>query len=73
MRVVKVQRPLATNDSNQPWLVYDEDKSRVESIPAYKVPEHVKEQMLSLPKAYFEAHFADGHWRIGDRVKDRNW
>lgn len=73
MTIVKVQLPLLTpTDEAQLGmaLVYAEGPKRMMQQwldPATRVA------MGKDVKAFFEAHFSEGRWTIGRRVRDMSW
>jgi hypothetical protein len=71
--IVKVQRPLSTNDLGNPWLIYDKDHKHLEHKPEATVPHGVKAAMGDDPKGYFMAIWSGGGWKIGERVKEQKW
>jgi hypothetical protein len=72
--VVKVQKPLSSNNADPPWLIYDQGKKKVESRAAALIGREVKAATGNDPKAYFEAEWsAEEGWKIGDRVLDQKW
>lgn len=74
MPIVKVQRPLITNDLNAPWLIYDESRKRTQQLPDKVVPDRVKKAMKGDFKAFFNAEWSSVvGWAINERVKDQLW
>jgi hypothetical protein len=72
--VVKVQKPLSSNNDDPPWLIYDQGKKKVEERAAALIDRTVKAAMGNDPKGYFEAEWsAEEGWKIGDRVLDQQW
>lgn len=62
---VKIQRPLARNDDDAPWLVYNRSREHMDQIPQRLVPQRVRAEMRRETKGYFSAEWhAD---RLGDR------
>lgn len=72
--IVKVQRPLASNAVNPPWLVYDRNRKHQETIIPALIPSHVIKAMGDNPKGYFMAAWSNGEgWLFGDRAADQEW
>jgi hypothetical protein len=71
--IVKIQRPLSTNDRGNPWLIYDKDKKHREFRPEDQVSSDVKAAMGKDPKGYFIGVWSGGGWKIGERVKEQTW
>jgi len=69
--IVKVQRPLSSNDPNAPCLVYDEGRRHQGFIEL--TPEEVVTLMGDAAKGYFEARVERGNLVLGERVADRDW
>lgn len=41
--IVKVQLPLSTNDSDEPWLIYDKTRKKVYTmLPNEEIPDEVR-------------------------------
>lgn len=68
--IVKVQVPIATNDPNRPALVYAKGRKY---MVQQKLDGRVDAVMKQTPKAFFEAEFNNGVWKIGKQVPDQNW
>lgn len=71
--IVKVQRPLATNDPSAPWLIYDEARSFYQMVPEAEVPASVKEAMGDDAKGYFNAVDKGAELNIRERVGAQDW
>lgn len=73
--VVKVQRPLATNDvpGNPPWYIYDAKRVHRQLIPEHHVPRSVRDAMGGDMKAYFIATWAHDRWKLGGRTSEQIW
>ena len=72
--IVKVQRPIATNDPNVPWLIYANGHKKTQQVRQEYITEQVKKDMKGDLKAYFNAVWDDVlEWYIKDRVEDREW
>lgn len=73
--IVKVQRPISTNDKHIPWMVYDQLRARMCHIPEKDVPAEVKEALGNDFKAFFEATWneAKDSWDIGVKTHWRAW
>ena len=70
MELVKVQIPQATNDPEAPSLVYDKDRKH----PVLQLlDDATKEAIGTDAKAFFEAEYTDGYWKIGRRVSHQDW
>jgi len=69
--IVKVQRPIVTNDPAELALVYAKNK---QGLMQQKLDHATIVAMGDDFKAYFEAELhASGQWYIGKRVKDQSW
>ena len=72
--IVKVQRPIATNDPRNMWLVYGKGRKKRHQIQQSLVQSHVIAAMKGDFKAYFNAVWNDvSGWHIKDRLKDKEW
>ena len=72
--IVKVQRPIVSNDPREPWLVYNRDKTVVKHVPAKDVPSNVKSQMGDKLKAHFLAKIRNGNIvAYGGTVQGEGW
>ena len=70
--IVKVQVPLMTSNPTpgSRGLVYAENRK---FMIEQDFPDDVVKAMAGDPKAFFEAEFVDGVWKIGKRVKQESW
>ncbi|KRR21308.1 hypothetical protein CQ14_06575 [Bradyrhizobium lablabi] len=70
--IVKVQRPLVTNDPNQLALVYAKNCRNMVQQPLDFATQKATGTDV---KAFFEAEFrrSSGQWFIGKRVVNRKW
>lgn len=50
--ILKVQRPLATNDADAPWLFYDEIRYNFLAIADHRIPKALKDLMGDSFKCY---------------------
>ena len=72
--IVKVQRPIATNDPRSMWLIYGKGRKKRQQIQQSLVQNHVVAAMKGDFKAYFNAVWNDvSGWHIKDRLKDKEW
>jgi hypothetical protein len=72
--IIKVQRPLMTNDESVPWLIYDKSRKRQQQIPESVVPPAAVKAMGNDAKGYFEGRWSSiVGWSIGKRVKEQDW
>lgn len=72
--IVKVQRPMVSNDPRNAWLVYAHGRKRVQEIPQLSVPHHVVKKMGNDYKAYFNATWDEASgWKLLNRVEDEYW
>lgn len=72
--IVKVQRPVRTNDPQSPWLVYDESRKRQSQHPAATIPKYIKDAMGSDYKAFFHATWSAAiGWSLLRRAEDQSW
>jgi hypothetical protein len=71
---VKVQRPISTNDPDEPWLIYDKARKHQTNVPARLIPAHVREAMGGDFKAFFTGAWSSiVGWGLSSRVKDPGW
>lgn len=70
MTIVKVQVPLFSTDPDVPALVYAEGGSW---MTQQQLHPSTRRQMRDDAKAYFEADYQRGIWKIGKRVGDQPW
>jgi len=70
--IVKVQLPLSTNDPDQRdfALVYAEGRR---CMVQQRIDPGTRAAMGGDVKAFFEADYKRGAWKIGSRVGDRRW
>ena len=69
--IVKVQRPIVTNEEVPKALIYDEDKKVVQMVPLHTVLHLFKNDEL---KIYLRAELKnDGTLELKQRVSDRAW
>jgi hypothetical protein len=74
MAIVKVQRPISTNDPSVPWLIYDRARTHMEHRPESDINPYVKKSMGEDFKAFFRATwFSVTGWALSERVKGQNW
>lgn len=60
--VVKVQKPIMTNEVEPLWLIYDEEREHTFQIKQSEVPQNIKDIIGHRNKAYFRATYEDvGH------------
>jgi hypothetical protein len=52
--IVKLQRPLASSESDPPWLVYNQARSFRQFLSKNSLPAHVQKAMKDRDKGYFE-------------------
>jgi len=72
--IVKVQRPVTTNDPTAPWLIYDKERKHVQQRPAHLIVNHVKEMMGNDYKMYCMGAWSSVvGWGISKRVKNEAW
>ena len=72
--IVKVQRPIATNDQRNMWLLYGKGRKKRQQIQQSLVQNHVVAAMKGDLKAYFNAVWNDvTGWYIKNRVEDHEW
>lgn len=70
--IVKVQRPLQSNQVGAPWLIYAEGRKNIETVPEKDVSSRVRTQMKRDYKAYFWADWdaETNTWDVHSRVPD---
>ena len=74
--IVKVQRPLASSESNPPWLIYNQTRTFRQFVPPNSIPAHVHKAMYERVKGYFEITLVAGTTRVstwGRILTDREW
>lgn len=70
MTIVKVQLPLVTNVAEAPALVYGEGHL---FMTQQVLDAETLKAMENDVKAFFEAAFFKGKWKIGKRVAYQDW
>ena len=70
--IVKIQRPIITNDPRAPWLLYGQGHSNMVEVPAKLVPSEIVHQMGEAFHAHFWGTYEDG-WVVSKRTHSRNW
>jgi len=74
MRVVlKVQRPIVTNDPDAPWMLYDGAHKNTAFVKQADVPEQLRSAMGTGHKLFIEVEVIDGHMQIIRTVPDPGW
>jgi hypothetical protein len=70
--IVKVQKPLVTNDVRKLALVYSKGRK---NIVQQALDDDTEKAMRKDLKGFFEAEFVHerNQWKIGKRVSDRDW
>jgi hypothetical protein len=68
--IVKVQLSLYTTAAQRMMLVYNQDRSYQQEVPA---PDPVVRLMNGLNKAYFEASMFRGELTLDEQVDDQPW
>ena len=71
MTILKVQRPVATTDSDSPWLFYDERRSIMFELPEKDVPRNIKQIMGSDFKVF--TNLPNGNKRLLTEAKLAAW
>ena len=72
--IVKVQRPISTNDPRQPWLIYNRSGKRMVHIADTDVPPRIRVATRGNSKAYFVAEWSkDVGLSLGERVWEQSW
>lgn len=72
--IVKLQRPLASNRANPPWLIYDRDHSFQVLVAAERLPAHVLKAMGDRNVGYFEVAARNGQvTQWGRMMTDQHW
>jgi hypothetical protein len=72
--IVKVQRPVKTNDPTEPWLIYDRRRNHEVMVPAAAIPEHVKKALGDDFKGYFTGAWSSVvGWGLSARVAAQEW
>jgi hypothetical protein len=73
--IVKVQRPLVSNDQTVPWFVYDRERLHEATIPEKKIPPHVLRAMGNEPKRFFRARWLARQktWRLLETASWQQW
>lgn len=80
MEVVKVQRPISTNDPNIHWLFYGEGRTNTAMIPEAAIPAEIKAAMGKRKKAFFWGRLEPSktqpgtfNWMLGDEAPEQEW
>jgi hypothetical protein len=68
--IIKIQRPLSTNEINPMALLYNKDRSFEHMLPYADLAQYFIDGDL---KVYHIATLEGDDFRIGDRVDDQNW
>ena len=72
--IIKVQRPILLTGPGACWRMYDQNRTRQQTVRDAVIPAHVLRAVNGSYKAYFRATWApDGGWEIGERVEDQAW
>lgn len=71
--IVKIQKPLMTNDPNRPWRVYDQDRHFDVTIPEAQIPKRIRKHMQYISKAYYKAELTYQGWVFQKPTKERAW
>ncbi len=72
--IVKVQRPIVTNDPDAPWLMYDEKREHMTQVPDRLIPTYVRDAVGKDLKAYFVGAWSSiVGWGLSERVEDQDW
>lgn len=69
--IVKIQRPMQPPDG--PWLVYDQRRKMMQTMPQSALPPKVIRAMGDDLKGYFNATCGGGALVIGHRVAEQDW
>jgi hypothetical protein len=79
-QLVKVQRPLSTNDPEAPWLLYGKGRANTAMIPQRLVPDAIKQAMNGQAKAFFWGSLEPSPdmpgtfiWALSKRAPDPGW
>ena len=74
VEIVKVQRPIVSNDPDDPWLIYDKARKHECEVPDAAIPKHVRKAMGSDFKAYFKGTWSSiVGWGLSVRVNAQDW
>lgn len=71
--ILKLQRPLAGNAPEAPYLVYATGKRFMTMVPREKIPDAAIAALGDDPKGYFKATLEGGEWILGERIADQDW
>lgn len=73
--IVKVQRPMHTNDPDRSWLIYQKGYKGLVTLKEDKVPEDIRERFEAedIYKAYYEAIRKDEGYILGEPTQDQEW
>jgi hypothetical protein len=74
-QIVKVQRPLSTNDPVPQALVYGRNRYEQELQPMTELPAHIQARLKVRAKLYCLATWSseDEHWTLGELTPDQPW
>jgi len=70
---IKVQRPLATNDPNRPWLFYNESRTVEAQFPERDVDPLLIKAMGGRAKAFFLAEVRNRILCFDDLEEVKGW
>lgn len=75
--IIKVQRYLAGNHPDRPWLMYDKDRKYEGEIPEAQIPDAIKKMMGNDLKFYAEAHIevigGENKFAIDKKIRPQDW
>lgn len=71
--VIKIEKPLSSNDLGDPWLLYDKNRAHLEERTEGFISEKVKAALGDASKGYFQAEWTSEGWKIGDHVMAEDW
>ena len=74
VEIVKVQRPIMSNDPDDPWLIYDKARKHMTQVPARAIQQSIKSAMGQDYKAFFKGAWSSiVGWGLSERVAHQDW
>ena len=76
-QIVKLQRPLSSNEPDVPWLIYGKGRTNMATIPDSMIPAEVRAAMGDKAKRYYYGRLVDGPtgklWQLEGIAPDQDW
>lgn len=71
--ILKIQKPVTTNDPNIPWLVYNQTRSMLFYLSEKDVNAKIKQYMDQKFKIFVSVDLMDNKLDSAELVKDQGW